>query len=258
MNERDRRRFYYSHSIEYHQDRLIVLPDDESHHLLHVIRCRPGGRVELFDALGQGFVAELVGDVDGKAEVQLKAELPVQRLEGPCLRMAVAVLKRRAMDWMIEKLSELGAETLMPLLSRRCVGRNDIPVGEPPPERWDRLAIAAAKQCGRNQPMRILPPVRLDQWFGSEDEDIFKAFAHPSDGALPLVKWLMKCPADVVGVELVIGPEGGWTDEEAAALEEAGCQPVSLGGLTLRAETAAMAAAATCRLVLDSRSCPDS
>ncbi len=236
---------------------MVQLPRDESHHLLHVLRCRVGDRFMLFDSSGRGYAAELAGAEDGRAGVRLAGALPSREQEGLLIRMTVAILKRRTMDWMIEKLSELGVNTLAPLLTQRCVGRNDILRGDPPPQRWERLAVAAAKQCGRNRPMKILPPERFDRWHPPTDQRFFRAFAHPVRSALPLTEWLGNCPAEATVVELAIGPEGGFTDEEAALLEEAGYQPVALGGLILRAETASIAAAATVRMILDSRFTPD-
>jgi len=252
------RRFYYPGVVDYEFGKMLQLPGNESHHLLHVLRCRVGDRLVLFDSSGRGYTAELAGDVDGKAVVRLTEALSFREQGGLVIQMTVAVLKRRTMDWMIEKLSELGVNTLAPLLTQRCVGRNDILASDPPPQRWERLAVAAAKQCGRNRPMKILPPERFDQWHPHVEQRFFRAFAHPVKDALPLTEWLVNCPAEATVVELAIGPEGGFTNEEAALLKEAGYQPVALGGLILRAETASIAAAATARMILDSRFPPDS
>jgi 16S rRNA (uracil1498-N3)-methyltransferase len=246
---------------------FVELSPGESHHLIHVLRSGPGSRIELFDAAGAVWAAETgVGPPPSAvsrntARVRLLEKAASEsHAEGVIpLYMAVATLKRRAMDWMIEKLSELGVEMLVPLLSARCVGLADIEPHAPPPPRWQRLAIAAAKQCGRSRPMRIECPTPVEVWLERDRPPGLTAFAHPycglpaeasaKAGAPLLGAWLGEQGATKRPIWIAIGPEGGWTPAEVAAFERHGFEAVRLGALTLRAETAALAAAAAVRLL---------
>lgn len=216
--------------------------------MLNVLRLQSGTQIDLFDAGGEAFSAQVVGRRGERAAVRLLAAIDTDATATSRINLAVSILKRRAMDWMIEKLSELGVDSLQPLLTQRCVAAPDImPLGDPPP-RWDRLALAAAKQCGRNQPLQIMAPDRLEAWLERPRPPAHTVFAHQDADAKPLAQWLTERSSVALPMWIAIGPEGGWTPEEVDALNAAGFKPVSLNILTLRAETAAIAAAAASRM----------
>jgi 16S rRNA (uracil1498-N3)-methyltransferase len=285
-----RRRFYYAGRVPSggQDEPRVELSPEESRHLRLVLRLGRGDAVELFDADGRGFLAEVEEPSErGAARLRIVRALEdatqaardagatnagaaaegaagAAPAAGLAINLAVAMLKRRAMDLMIEKLSELGVGVLQPLLTRRCIALGDVKPGQPPPDRWERLAIAAAKQSGRNRPLRALAPMRLRDWL-EQERGAWRnaAFGHLAPAAPTLGAWLrgIKKSDDAnagdagstsgapTPIWLAIGPEGGWTDEEAEALTQAGFAPVNLGDLTLRAETAAIAVAAACRLL---------
>jgi 16S rRNA (uracil1498-N3)-methyltransferase len=244
-----RQRFYYSGHIRAADAAAFELSPGESHHLLRVLRLRAGAQVDLFDAGGRGYFAEVVGAERGIASLRVLGAHELEPVAGSNLNVAVAVLKRRAMDWLIEKLSELGVDTFQPLLTAHCVALPDIRPDEDPPQRWERLAIAAAKQCGRNRPLSVLRPAPLDRWLKRDRPPAHTAFAHFDPEAPTLGEWLHRREDVALPRWIAIGPEGGWSAEEADAFRLAGFNPVRLGALTLRAETAAMAAVAACRLL---------
>ena len=223
----------------------MELTAEESHHLLRVLRLGPGARIELFDTAALSYLAEVVDGREGIARVRLLETLATPAPAGSVLNLAISVIKRRAMDWMIEKLSELGVDSVQMLLAARSIGAGDFK-GEPP-ERWARLAIAAAKQCGRNRPLSVASPAPLSQWLGQLAGPAHKMVAQP-EGEIDIARSLAQRPDPALPIWVVIGPEGGWTPTEQEAFLKAGFQPVRLGELTLRAETAALAAAALCRL----------
>lgn len=252
MAPRSPHRFYHAgHLDPAAPPTSVELSADESHHLLRVLRLHKGTLIDLFDASGRAWSAEVDGAHGKLARVRLLMPLEEDdepQHSGPPINLAVAGLKRRAMDLMIEKLSELGVDTLQVLLTRRTVAMRDVAENEDPPARWDRLAIAAAKQCGRNRPLAILPPVLLEEWLERSRPPAQTIFAHLHPEAPLLGRWRAQHAAHDLPIWIVIGPEGGWSGNEVSALELSGCTPVSLGRLTLRAETAAIAAAAVCRL----------
>jgi len=227
----------------------LLLPVSESHHLIDVLRLREGTPIDLFDAAGATYRARFVGRRDGCAEIELLAPLDSASPAGPVVKLAVAMLKRRAMDLLIEKLSELGVDTLQPLHTRRSVIPPRAEDEPGVPERWSRLAIAAAKQCGRPRPLSLPPPMAVEHWLQADRPPADGLVAAFGGNPRPLGEWLRQRPALDRPIWIAIGPEGGWTPAEQAAFESAGYVPVGLGPLTLRAETAAIAAAAACRLM---------
>ena len=225
---------------------LVTLSPEESHHLLRVLRLGPGAEVEIFGGDGRawrGAVEAIEGD---RAQVRLR-EPVAEPGQGPVVNLAVAALKHRAIDLLIEKASELGVARLQPLLAARCVAQPDEREGAVP-ARWSRLALAAAKQCGRNAPLEIRTALPLAAWL-KEMAGSGGAYADGAEGAAPIGEWLATRDADTEATWIAIGPEGGWTPEERRKFEEVGFAAVALGPLTLRAETAAIAAAAVCRLL---------
>lgn len=253
MSPRAPHRFYYSGQLSgidpQSPEAIVALSSDESHHLTRVLRIKPGMLVDIFDASGQAWSAEVIESERGVARVRVLLPLDTEAPDSLVLNLAVSVLKRRAMDWLIEKLSELGVHTLQPLMTARSIGHQDIKPYESIPERWDRLALSAAKQCGRNLPLNIMPPMPVLEWLERDRPPALCAFAHGDPQAQGIGQWL----ADSQGLTLprwvAIGPEGGWHDQEVEAFQPAGFKAVGLGNLTLRAETAALAAAAACRLL---------
>jgi len=204
----------------------------ERHHL-RVRRLRPGDHVELVDDRGHGYEAVVETLAIDRAEVRL-VETPVQTRESPLdLTLAVASLKADKLDLIVEKATELGVTRIVVFTCTRSLGV----AGERRMGRWRRIAVSAAKQCGRSAVPAIEGPatlsataaraadVRLLCWEGAAPGS---AFPQPSRG--------------VSSVLVVVGPEGGFTDDEVAHLQSSGFDVVSLGPRIVRAETAAIAA----------------
>lgn len=248
-------RFYYPGKFSDAEGGVITLPEGESHHLLHVLRLGHGAVVNVFDHLGTLRSAEVGGRGAGKsagklAQLVLGEELATAQSDRPRLTMAVSMTKRRAMDLTIEKLSELDVASVQPLVSRRSIAAAEGSIGKPPPDRWSRIALAAAKQAGRNIPMNFYPVTALGTWLKRERPRALACFCHAGPESTDLGPWL----ADRAGMNLpllvAVGPEGGWTPGEVKAFRAAGFQAVGLGPLVLRAETAAITFAAACRIML--------
>lgn len=242
-------RFYYAGQVKIDGPELVELSPEESRHLTRVLRLKIGASVDVFDAAGNAF-SGTVESLDGdRSRVLLVSRIETEKRLGPPLNIAVSLIKRRGMDLLIEKLSEIGVDTLQPLLSERSVALPDVRPNTPPPERWERLAIAAAKQSGRNQPLSILPPESVLEWLKRARPPAHTVFADVNPSARPLGQWLIERMGAPLTRWVAIGPEGGWTLRERDAFAQAGFLPVTLGGLVLRTETAAIAAAVACRLV---------
>jgi 16S rRNA (uracil1498-N3)-methyltransferase len=233
-------RFFSPHPIT---AGCMMLDGPEAHHLLHVMRASVGDEVTLFDDSGAEFKATVETLRRADAELRIVERREIDRELPFALVVGVALPKGDRQKWLVEKLTELGATALVPLITERCVA-------QPAAAAVDRLrrsVIEAAKQCGRNRLMKIADPKAWSEWvntgcLGSSDSETpsgRRLIAHP--GGSPLGDLDLSKPAPTY---LTIGPEGGLTDAEVAVAIAAGWQSVSLGPRILRVETAAIALAA--------------
>ncbi len=212
----------------------LLLDGPEAHHLLHVMRASVGDEVTLFDGSGAEFRATVETLRRADAELRVIERCEVDRELPFTLEMGVALPKGDRQKWLVEKLTELGVTTLVPLITERSVALpNDNAL-----ERLQRSVIEAAKQCGRNRLMSIAKPQAWAEWI-SQPASGRRLVAHPS--GLPLSDLDIHHPTPI---QLAIGSEGGLTDIEVATATSAGWQCVSLGQRILRVETAAIALAA--------------
>jgi 16S rRNA (uracil1498-N3)-methyltransferase len=211
-----------------------TLVGDEAKHLARVRRVGVGDRVELFDGCGRIAEAEVAEIGRDRVELAIVTEGPGGRNLDGTLILATAVPKGDRFDWLIEKATELGVTRLVPILTERSVV--DPRAGKL--DRLRRLIIEACKQSGRSRLMELSEPVGWDEWlrFGKVGMETLLV-AHPGGGRFPEVKLGH-------GFTIAIGPEGGFTDAEIVAAEQAGYQRIGLGPTILRVETAALAACA--------------
>ncbi len=205
----------------------FVLTGPEAHHLHAVRRIGVGESIVLFNGDGREYPAEVIGA--GKKSVQLivgeAREVNRERPAAPWI--ASAIPKGDRLDFLIEKLTELGAARFTPLVTERSAVRPKADVVE----KYERMVIEASKQCGRNVLMAVEPPV---SW------NVFATRSDLPKGQLILHPGMTESPKGMqVPTVFAIGPEGGFTDGELAA---PGWMPVSLGPTILRIETAAIAA----------------
>ena len=217
------------------QDGRATLAGDEARHLAKVLRAREGDEVVLFDGRGREWPARVVRI--GRDTVDLDAGTAAVDAAPTGLRLtlAVALPKGERQKWMVEKLTELGVARLVPLETTRGVAE----ATEGARARLERGVIEACKQCGRNTLMEIAAGQTLEYVLSARTADALRVIAHPGGGALDAAM-----PATATSVIALVGPEGGFTDDELAAAERAGVSRVSLGPHILRVETAAIALAA--------------
>jgi 16S rRNA (uracil1498-N3)-methyltransferase len=214
----------------------IVLAGDEAHHLARVRRLGPEARVEVFDGSSPDAWPAAVREV-GQRSVTLEVlGDPVPGREpGRHVTLAVAAPKGERLDWLVEKAVEVGVGVLIPLHSARSVV-------DPRPAKLERLrrtVIEASKQCGRNRLMAIWEAASFAECVRMF-ETAARLFAHPG-GRAPR-DWPLGAPGTPIAI--LVGPEGGFTEAEAAAAIAEGWIAAGLGPTILRVETAAVVAAA--------------
>lgn len=219
---------------------IVPLPDDEAGHLRRVLRVKAGDAVRLFDGRGREVSARVtsVGRdgvlVDAGDAV---APAPEWRVR---VTLAQAVLKGDKIDDVIRDAVMMGVAAVQPLLT----ARTDVPAAAftkgRRTERWQRIAVASAKQCGRAVVPSLLPPCTLSDCLGAAHPDLRLMLVEPAAAAAGAAPWTpAAAPQSAV---LLVGPEGGWEEDEVARAVSAGFRPLSLGPRTLRADAAAVVA----------------
>jgi 16S rRNA (uracil1498-N3)-methyltransferase len=210
----------------------LTLEGPQANYLSAVLRLGPGAQVKLFDNRTGEWLAE-IGEA-GKKRVQLAIVRHLRPREPvPDLWLLFAPIKRGRIDWLVEKATELGVARLVPVITRRTI------VDRVKDERLFAHAVEAAEQCDRTALPELAEAQKLETLLKSWPADRTLFFADETGGA-PLAQAAAPGPAAIL-----IGPEGGFTDEERAAIRALPqARPVSLGPRILRADTAAIAALA--------------
>ena len=216
----------------------LTLPPAEAHHARDVLRLSEGITVELFDPAGRTAAATILRCTGREVVLDVQAvHEPAQSTAFQWI-IASAVPKGSRVDWMIEKLSELGAAAFIPLRTDRSVV---LPEGQGKRQRWQRLAAEAAKQSRRTGVMRIDDLTDLRELLSRAGPACYLSTTAGARGILDLLPALRS--SGTPSLTFLIGPEGGWTDAERTVLDAAGVTALTLGPTILRVETAAVAAA---------------
>lgn len=209
----------------------------ESHHAVNVMRAKVGDQVVVFNGLGLEATVEIV--IARTSGVQLRKLSEKQTPQSPCrITLGQAIPKGKNMELIVEKATELGAAAIVPFLTDRTVVRYDAAEGLAKRQKWQRVAIEAAKQCGQNWLPTVHAPIGLKAFFGSARAFSLMLIASLEADAQPL-RTLKHCHRPRSAL-ILIGPEGDFSPGELALAKAVGCRPMSLGPITLRTETAAL------------------
>ncbi|MBC8208158.1 MAG: 16S rRNA (uracil(1498)-N(3))-methyltransferase [Desulfobulbaceae bacterium] len=222
----------------------VFLSEAESHHLIRVFRLAVGARVQLFDGTGRSYQAE-VAELGERVLIRLLAAIECPQPDGPALFVHQALIRNKKMDLAVQKCTELGVSAYQGIAAARCQGGlGDVRARTKREERWQRIVEESCKQCARPYPMEIVPAITwADLCAGPSRED----------RELRLLFWeeeergnLADLPSlgTFERIHLLIGPEGGLTEDEVHEARAAGYNSISLGTRILRAETAAISGVA--------------
>lgn len=212
----------------------VARPDAASlHYLADVLRLPTGSAVEVFDGAGSTWQATFTGEA-----LQLGERRPAPG-PGAVVWLAFALARGEKADWIVQKGTELGVSRMVPWQAERSVVRLEPGRAAERAGRWRRIAEEAARQCGRADVPEVAVPATLEAALAVPAGFSRVAF-HAGTGA-PLAEVVRPGPA---GWLLVVGPEGGLSDGEVQSCLDAGCTLATLGPRVLRAETAAVLAAA--------------
>ena len=220
----------------------IEITGSDAHHLMHVMRAKAGQEVTVVDDEGSVACMEMTAFREDAVTLVLKERLAANTESPLELVLAQCLLKADKMDYVVQKAVELGVTEIVPVKSHNCVVRYDAKKAAARQARWQKIAEEAAKQCGRTALTEVTPIMDLSNLLkensGMEDTEIVFCYENEDETT---VKSCLQAAKDKRLI-LLIGPEGGFTLDEAQAVQEAGGKAVTLGPRILRAETAAVAA----------------
>ena len=223
--------------------RQVAITGTEAKHISRVLRMQPGDMLILFDGSGVDCIGTITRIGAESVVVDIIERKPSDRELPVRIVLFQAVLKSDHLDYAIQKCTEAGVYRFMPFISERCEKRPDEKAARKLVERENRIALEAAKQCGRSivpEVTDILPFREAAKAACSLGGTILVAY---EDEKKRTLKRALK-KAGSMQIALFIGPEGGFSKEEISVLKEYGAVSCSLGKRILRAETAGLAAAA--------------
>jgi 16S rRNA (uracil1498-N3)-methyltransferase len=223
------------------QDRRGTVVGDELVHLRKVLRLEPGDRFIVFDDTGWEHEAVVRSFSAHRGDIEILRSYQPERESALQITLAVGLTKGEKMDFVVEKATELGVLNIVPFISTYTVPRLDDRKAQARTERWKKIAISAAKQCGRTRLPTVCTLCEFQEFVGQPRDDMLKLFFWEREGQQTL-KQVHDSQPDARAVLLIIGPEGGFSVEEADVAQRHGFRSVRLGPRILRAETAAVTA----------------
>ncbi|MDP8163055.1 16S rRNA (uracil(1498)-N(3))-methyltransferase [Pasteurella skyensis] len=228
-------RIYHPESLA--GKKACSLSGDAANHVGRVLRMNVGQELILFDGSNHTFDAVITETTKKRVEVEILSQAFDDRESNLPLHLGQVISRGDRMEFTIQKSVELGVNVITPLWSERCGVKLDSDRQGKKLQQWQKIAIAACEQCGRNTIPEIRPIMKLTDWCQEQDE-MLKLNLHPR--AKQGIKQLTNVPQ--AGVRLLIGAEGGLSADEIAMTEQQGFTEVLLGKRVLRTETASLAA----------------
>lgn len=222
----------------------LALPDDEAGHVTRVLRLGAGDVLRVFNGRGGEWQARITAAGKSGVTVDTGEAAPSARETRVRYTVALAALKGDGTDEALRDAVMMGASTLRPFVAARSEAAAALRGTRL--ERWRRVAVSAAKQCGRAVVPAVSAPVSFASLIADHGDALRVLLVEPALGRT-VVR-----PADLPAppaVTLAVGPEGGWTEDEVTMAERAGWTLMGLGGRTLRAVSAPLAALAACQAV---------
>jgi 16S rRNA (uracil1498-N3)-methyltransferase len=230
-----------------------VLIGNEAYHAQHVLRLKAGDTVNVFDGRGHEAHCRIAEVTKDSIELTI-----LERSSNPPLPFRISLaqaIPKKNMDLIVQKATELGVAVMVPLLSERTIVQLDDKSKKM--DRWREIALDACKQCGNNWLPEIQPPQKLTTFLNASGDFDLKLIASLQPDA-ELLRRILSNPSTLQhaaspSVLILIGPEGDFTLGELSLAKSAGCLPLSLGSLVLRADTAALYALSILHHELQSR-----
>ena len=217
----------------------LVLTGGEAHHARNVLRLEPGNRVALFNGNGREVTAEVSGVTSSRIELRKLHETATPPLRCQ-ITLGQAIPKGKNMDLIVQKAVELGAAEIVPIISDRTVVRLGSEESEQKRNKWQAIAVEAAKQCGQNWLPQVKTPRPMAEFFADAARHELRLICSLQPDAQQLKNILAETDQRPASVLMMVGPEGDFTPAELNVARANGCRPITLGPIILRVETAAI------------------
>ena len=226
-----------------HGDETVALPRDEAEHLTRVLRLSTGDTVAVFDGRGHEYLGRVAG-VTGRRDVRVQLISRVEPAAEPAvpLTLAQAVLKADKMDDIVRDAVMLGVAVIHPIVTRRTETTVAAVVKGSRLERWRRIALASVKQSGRATLPEIRLPLRFEDFLDEPPASMPLMLVEPAASASVESIGALRGAAIPSDAAVLVGPEGGWTEEERTMAARRGVRLITLGHRTLRADAVPVAA----------------
>jgi 16S rRNA (uracil1498-N3)-methyltransferase len=216
----------------------VEIHGQAARHLTQVLRLRVGDRFSVFNGDGYDYPATITLTSKQRTTAQLAAEREARPRPKRPFILGQALIKGERMDWAIQKSVELGVGAIVPLISERTEVRLKAERLEKRLRHWQGVANSACEQCGRADVPTVEAPRPWHEWMQQVQAAHRLVLVPGAEQALA------NYPLDEQSIAIAVGPEGGWSEQEAHAWQAGGFTAVRLDELILRAETASLAAAA--------------
>ena len=227
-------RFYLP--ADYQPGLVVALNKEQSHYALTVLRLKNGHQLQVFDGQGQQAEAQLQVINRREAQVQLGEQISRPGCESPLKTLLLQGISRgERMDYSLQKAVELGVTAIQPVFTERCEVRLDEEKAEKRRQQWQALVISACEQSGRCVVPEVKPIVTLDNWLTENPQQPGLVLDPYSSQTLNT----LAAPEFNQALAILIGPEGGLSEQEVAQAQAQGFQGIRLGPRILRTETAA-------------------
>jgi 16S rRNA (uracil1498-N3)-methyltransferase len=235
-------RFYVS--PEEWNARACTLTGSEAHHARKVLRMQAGDKLVLFNGAGRELTAEITNVDDHEIRLRKLHEAETRPLRCKIV-LGQAIPKGKNMDLIVQKAVEIGAAEIAPIISDRTIVQLDSESVSQKQMKWQQIAIEAAKQCGQNWLPRVQPPKKLTEFFSTSDQPFDLRLIGSLQPDAQHLKGILEMYSTEHGerprtVLMLVGPEGDFTPAELALARRHSCQPITLGPIILRVETAAI------------------
>ncbi|MDO7905474.1 16S rRNA (uracil(1498)-N(3))-methyltransferase [Paenibacillus sp. JX-17] len=223
----------------------VTITGEDARHISRVMRGKPGDKVIVSDGASREALVELTSLEAGEVTAAIIDRLEMNAEPKVKVTIAQSLPKGDKMELVIQKCTEIGADRFVPFLSERTIVQYDSKKEGKRVERWRKIAKEAAEQCHRNRIPEVDSPLGWKALLTSFEEYDLVCYCYEKESGRQLrdmVKPFVEHHPDGGKVLVVVGPEGGFTEQESQAAEAAGAFPTGLGRRILRAETAGMAA----------------
>ena len=228
---------YFINQITHTGD-IVKLNEEQSHHILHVLRMRDGDRIRIADTSEQMFFSSV--SIEGKQVTAYIEQSIKDHTKGSVhITLAQGLIKKEKWDFLLQKSAELGVDEILPFISSRTVVKSKEEKADKKQQRYEKILLEACEQCKRSSKVLLHPTVSFRELTHKTADLKLIAYEDADQKSDALYDVVAQFPA-AKNIIVAIGSEGGFSEEEVAYLEAAGYQRVSLGARILRAETAAM------------------